>query len=172
MNTMGMGSPDNRRRLMTPTGRSSARVGAISLTSVDLHPAVTTTRGVAMNAFLTVFLSAGIGGALRHGVNISVAKLLGTGFPYGTLTVNIAGSFVIGLLVEWFALKFDPGQAWRLFLTTGILGGFTTFSAFSLDTALLIERGAHIAAGLYVLVSVVASIAGLFMGLFIVRQLA
>jgi CrcB protein len=124
-----------------------------------------------MNAFLTVFLGAGIGGALRHGVNISAAKLLGVGFPFGTLTVNIVGSFVMGLAVEWFALKFDPGQAWRLFLTTGILGGFTTFSAFSLDTALLIERDAYIAASLYTLISVAASIVGLFIGLLLVRQL-
>jgi CrcB protein len=125
-----------------------------------------------MIAFLTVFLGAGIGGALRHGVNISAAKLLGAGFPFGTLTVNIIGSFLMGLLIEWFALKFDPGQPWRLFLTTGILGGFTTFSAFSLDTALFIERGAHLLAGVYVLTSVVASIAGLFVGLLLIRHLA
>lgn len=125
-----------------------------------------------MSAFLTVFLGAGIGGAMRHGVNIFAAKLLGAGFPFGTLIVNIAGSFVMGLLVEWFALKFDPGQAWRLFLTTGILGGFTTFSAFSLDTALLIERDAYLTAAGYVLASVLASIAGLFAGLLLIRQLA
>lgn len=157
---------------MTPTGRSSARVGAVSLTPTDPADTVATTCGVAtMNAFLTVFLGAGIGGALRHGVNISAAKLLGVDFPYGTLIVNIVGSFAMGALAGWFALKFDPGQAWRLFLTTGILGGFTTFSAFSLDTTLLIERGAHLAAGVYVLISVVASIAGLFIGLLLVRQL-
>jgi CrcB protein len=125
-----------------------------------------------MNVFLTVFLGAGIGGAMRHGVNVTAAKLLGVGFPFGTLTVNIVGSFVMGLLVEWFALKFDPGQAWRLFLTTGILGGFTTFSAFSLDTAVLIERDAYLATSLYILISVVGSLAGLFLGLILVRQLA
>jgi CrcB protein len=125
-----------------------------------------------MNAYLTVFLGAGIGGAMRHGVNVSAAKLLSAGYPCGTLIVNIVGSFVMGLLAEWFALRFDPGQTWRLFLTTGILGGFTTFSAFSLDTALLIERGAHPLAAVYVLTSVVASIAGLFIGLVIVRQFA
>ena len=124
-----------------------------------------------MNAFLIVFLGAGIGGALRHGMNISTAKLLGLGFPYGTLTVNIVGSFMMGVMAGWFALKFDPGQTWRLFLTTGILGGFTTFSAFSLDTVALIERGAHLAAGIYVLTSL-GSIAALFTGLILVRQLA
>jgi len=124
-----------------------------------------------MNAFLIVFFDAGIGGALRHGVNLAALKLLGAGFPFGTLAVNIMGSFVMGLLVEWFALKVDPGQTWRLFLTTGILGGFTTFSAFSLNTALLIERGATAMVALYVLGSVIASIAGLFLGMLLIRQL-
>jgi CrcB protein len=125
-----------------------------------------------MEGFLVVFLGAGLGGALRHGVNVSAAKLMGTGFPVGTLFVNIVGSFIMGLLIEWFALKADPGQTWRLFLTTGILGGFTTFSAFSLETALFIERDAYAAAALYVLMSVVASIAGLIVGLLFIREFA
>jgi CrcB protein len=133
---------------------------------------MTIDNGGAMNAYLTVFLGAGIGGAMRHGVNIWTAKLLGVGFPFGTLTVNIIGSFIMGVLAEWFALRADPGQTWRLFLTTGILGGFTTLSAFSLDTAVLIERNEHFLAGVYVLTSVVVSIAGLFLGLMLVRQLA
>jgi CrcB protein len=124
-----------------------------------------------MDAFLIVFLGAGMGGAMRHGVNISAARLLGVGFPYGTLIVNVVGSLVMGILVGWFVHKFDPGQTWRLFLTTGILGGFTTFSAFSLDAAVLLERGAHLVAGVYVLISVITSIAGLFGGLHLVRQI-
>jgi fluoride exporter len=124
-----------------------------------------------MQAFLTVFVGAGIGGALRHGVNLAVAKLLGIGFPYGTLIVNVVGSLAMGLLIEWFALRFDPGQQWRLFLTTGLLGGFTTFSAFSLDAALLIERNAPLTAAIYVFLSLIGSIAGLFMGLLAVRQI-
>ncbi|HEY7749742.1 MAG TPA: fluoride efflux transporter CrcB [Aestuariivirgaceae bacterium] len=123
-----------------------------------------------MEGFVIVFIGAGIGGAMRHAVNIISAKLLGSNLPYGTLMVNIFGSFVMGLLVEWFALKFDPGQLWRLWLTTGILGGFTTFSAFSLDTALLIERQAHALAVIYVVLSVVASIGGLFLGLLVIRR--
>jgi fluoride exporter len=78
----------------------------------------------------------------------------------------------MGLLAGWFAVRFDPGQAWRLFLATGILGGFTTFSAFSLDAALLYERDTLAMAALYVLASVVGSVAALFVGLFVVRQLA
>ena len=125
-----------------------------------------------MYSYLIVFLGAGIGGAARHGVNVAAVRLLGYNFPYGTLAVNIAGSIMIGLLAGWFAHKGDPGQAWRLFLTTGILGGFTTFSAFSLDAALLYERGQLGMAALYVAASVVVALAGLFAGLFLVRALS
>jgi CrcB protein len=121
--------------------------------------------------YIIVFLGAGLGGGLRHGVNIAALRLFGASFPYGTLTVNVAGSLIMGLLAGWFAIKADPGQAWRLFLTTGILGGFTTFSAFSLDVALLYERGTLRLTALYVLASVVMSIAALFAGLFIVRSI-
>ena len=124
-----------------------------------------------MQAYLVVFLGAGVGGALRHGVNLAAFRLVGGGFPYGTLTVNIAGSLCMGLLAGWFALRADPGQTWRLFLTTGVLGGFTTFSAFSLDTALLYERGQVGLAALYVGVSVLASVAALFGGIFVARHL-
>lgn len=124
-----------------------------------------------MNAFLVVFIGAGIGGMLRHGVNISALRILGSNFPYGTIAVNIVGSLIMGLAVEYFALKADPGQTWRLFLTTGMLGGFTTFSAFSLDTAVLIERGAIAPAVFYVFSSLACSLAGLFLGLYAVRYM-
>ncbi len=122
---------------------------------------------------LLVFLGGGIGAAGRHGVNIAAARMLGIGFPWGTLIVNILGSFAMGLLAAWFAFRADAGlsQHARLFLTTGILGGFTTFSAFSLDAALLWERGAIVAAASYVIVSVTLSVAGLFAGLALVRSL-
>lgn len=120
--------------------------------------------------YLIVFLGGGIGAALRHGVNLATARLLGTAFPYGTLTVNVVGSLAMGLLAAYFALKGDATQHWRLFFTTGILGGFTTFSAFSLDAVLLYERGETGLAALYVLASVALSIAGLFAGLAIVRN--
>ena len=121
--------------------------------------------------YLIVFLGGGIGAALRHGVNLNVARLLGTGFPSATLLINITGSLVMGLAAGYFAFKGDASQHWRLFLTTGILGGYTTFSAFSLDAALLYERGELGAAALYVLLSVAVSIGGLFAGLAIVRAL-
>ena len=100
------------------------------------------------------------------------ARWLGTSFPYHTLTVNVTGSFVMGLVAGYFAFKGDAPQHWRLFLTTGILGGYTTFSAFSLDTASLYERGEVGLAAVYVLSSVVVSIAGLFLGLYLMRHFA
>jgi CrcB protein len=126
-----------------------------------------------MQSTLIVFLGAGIGGALRHGVNIGAGRLLGAAFPWGTLTVNVVGGFAMGVLAGWLALK--AGETWtqsvRLFLATGILGGFTTFSAFSLDAIVLWQRGESIAAAAYVLAAVVLSIAGLLAGLFVVRVL-
>ena len=115
--------------------------------------------------YLIVFLGAGIGGAVRHGVSVGSARLIGLGFPTGTLIVNVVGSFFMGLLAGYFLARPGISQQVRLFLTTGILGGFTTFSAFSLDTALLMERHAYALAAGYVAGSVIASIAALFLGL-------
>jgi fluoride exporter len=119
--------------------------------------------------FLIVFLGGGLGAALRHGINILSARMLGTEFPYGTLIINVTGSLVMGLIAGYLAFKGDASQHWRLFLMTGILGGYTTFSAFSLDAALLYERGATGLAAIYVLASVILSIGGLFAGLALVR---
>jgi len=119
--------------------------------------------------YLIVFLGAGIGGALRHGVNVSAARLFGAGFPFGTLIVNILGSFLMGVLAGYFAFRPGIAQHMRLFLTTGILGGFTTFSAFSLDTALLVERHAYALAAGYAVGSVAASVGALFLGLSLFR---
>jgi CrcB protein len=120
--------------------------------------------------FLIVFLGGGLGAALRHGVNLTSARLFGTAFPYATLFENVSGSFVMGLLAAYFAFKGDVTQTWRLFLTTGILGGYTTFSTFSLDVALHYERGELGLTALYILLSVGLSIAGLFAGLALVRN--
>ena len=120
--------------------------------------------------YVVVFLGAGIGGALRHGVNLLVPRLVATSFPLQTLVINVLGSLAMGLIAEYFALRGDLTQSARLFLTTGILGGFTTFSAFSLDAALLYERGQLLAAAAYVLLSVALSIGGLFLGLAAARS--
>ncbi len=122
--------------------------------------------------YLIVFIGAGIGGALRHGVNLAAVRLLGYGFPFGTLVVNVLGSFLIGLLAGYFAYRTGLNQHLRLFLTTGILGGFTTFSAFSLDAALLVERHSYALAAAYVIGSVVLALAGLFLGLALFRHAA
>jgi len=127
-----------------------------------------------MQSTFLVFLGAGIGGALRHGVNVGCARACGMAFPWGTLTVNVVGSLAMGLIAGWLAFK---TQAWwsqpvRLFLTTGILGGFTTFSAFSLDAVLLWERGEAGAAAGYVAGSVVLAILGLVAGLALMRSMS
>ena len=122
--------------------------------------------------YLLVFVGGGLGATLRHTVNIACARCIGNAFPYGTFIINITGSIVMGLIAGYFAFKGEASQHWRLFLMTGILGGYTTFSAFSLDTAVLYERGEIGLALFYVLGSVVLSIAGLFAGLALMRHLA
>jgi CrcB protein len=120
--------------------------------------------------FLIVFLGGGIGAALRHGVNLMSARFLGVTFPWGTLFENVTGSLLMGLLAAYFAFKGDASQHMRLLLTTGVLGGYTTFSAFSLDVALLYERGEVALAAGYVLASVALAIGGLFAGFALVRH--
>ena len=124
--------------------------------------------------FLIVFVGAGLGGACRHAINLAASRLLGPGgFPFGTLFINVVGSALIGVIAEAFALRGGAGgvgaQSLRLFLTTGILGGFTTFSAFSLDAAVLYGRGEVGAALAYVLASVVLSLGGLFGAMALLR---
>ena len=122
-----------------------------------------------MMGYLVVFVGAGVGGAIRHGMNIGVGRLMGTHFPWHTFVINIVGSLVMGLVAGWFTFRADPTGHVRLFLTTGILGGFTTFSAFSLDAALLWERNEPLLAALYVGGSVAGALAGLAFGLWVMR---
>ena len=122
-----------------------------------------------MNTSVIVFIGAGLGGLLRHIMNTAIAAAMGAGFPYGILAINVLGSTVMGLLAGWLAFHGNAPAELRLFLATGFLGGFTTFSAFSLDTALLIERGETGLAALYVVASVALSIVGLFAGLWAMR---
>jgi CrcB protein len=125
-----------------------------------------------MMNYLLVFFGGGLGATLRHFINIVCARSLGTAFPWGTFIINITGSTVMGLIAGYLTFKGEASQPWRLFLMTGILGGYTTFSAFSLDAALLYERGEIGLALLYVLGSAVLAIAGLFAGLALVRHFA
>ena len=123
------------------------------------------------------FLMVGIGGAFgamaRHGVGLASIRALGPGFPYGTLIVNILGSFLMGILIAWLVRRTGgSSNEMRLFLATGFLGGFTTFSAFSLDTIVLYERGEIGIALFYVFASVVASVLALIAGLWLIRGMA
>lgn len=124
-----------------------------------------------MFASFIVFIGSGIGGVSRHLFNGWLTRAVGTDFPLGILAINVIGSSAMGLVIGWFAFKGHASQEVRLFLATGILGGFTTFSAFSLDAALLYERGQPWLAVTYVLASVVLSIAGLFIGMWTMRTL-
>jgi len=120
-----------------------------------------------------VIVAAGgaLGAGLRHLANTAVLRLVGPAFPWGTMAINIAGSFAMGLFIEWLARRAGASNEFRLFVATGVLGGFTTFSAFSLDVAVLWERGQAMPALAYALTSVVGSIIALFAGLWLARSL-
>ena len=122
--------------------------------------------------FLLVGLGGALGAMMRHGVNMASLKIMGPDFPYGTLTANIFGSLAIGILAGCFAHFASWSQELRLFLVVGILGGFTTFSSFSLDTILLFEKGATLQATLYVALSFFVSLAATLGGLWMVRMVA
>jgi CrcB protein len=120
---------------------------------------------------LFVALGGALGSVARYGVNVATARAFGFGFPWGTLTVNVVGGLVMGLLAAVFALKAEAPPEVKLFLMTGVLGGFTTFSAFSLDAVVLWERGQPGIAAAYVAASVALSIGALFAGLALGRAL-
>ncbi|MGA2043714.1 MAG: fluoride efflux transporter CrcB [Roseiarcus sp.] len=127
-----------------------------------------------MQSVLLVFLGAGLGGVLRHWIAMVAARLVGNEFPYGIMFINVTGSFVMGLLVGWLA--FRAGEGWtrqvQLFAATGVLGGYTTFSTFSLDAYRLLERGEIGFVALYVAGSVLLGLGGLWGGLALVRSLS
>ncbi|MFN3131081.1 fluoride efflux transporter CrcB [Roseibium sp.] len=123
-----------------------------------------------MYHLLLVMIGGGIGAGGRHLVSMATLRLFGPGFPVGTLAVNVIGSLAMGLFVGWL-VKHEAAhlQPLRYFLATGLLGGFTTFSAFSLDTSVLWERGDTMLALIYVVGSVVLSILAVFAGLAVMR---
>lgn len=123
-----------------------------------------------MNLIVSIAAGGALGAVLRHLVGVLSLHMLGTSFPWGTLTVNILGSFVMGLLVSSFAHYWQPPQELRAFLTVGLLGAFTTFSTFSLDVMTLWERGEAFAALGYSVASVFLSVLALMAGMFLIRQ--
>jgi CrcB protein len=122
-----------------------------------------------------LWLAIAVGGALgavgRHAVVNQMVRWAGDGFPWGTLTVNVSGSLVMGLLIQALALRFEVDDAWRGLLAVGVLGAFTTFSAFSLDVVLLAQRGQIAAAAVYVAGSVIGALVGIAAGLALGRAL-
>ncbi|MBO0141970.1 fluoride efflux transporter CrcB [Agrobacterium sp. Ap1] len=124
-----------------------------------------------MTNILLAALGGAIGSVLRYLVGVFSVRWFGPGFPWGTLTVNVIGSFIIGLSVEMIARRFEASMELRVFIVTGIIGGFTTWSSFSLDTMVLFERGAITAAAAYVIGSLVVSFAAVFAGLALGRAM-
>jgi fluoride exporter len=122
-----------------------------------------------LSHFLLVGLGGAIGSMLRYGTGLLSIKFLGVHFPWGTLTVNILGSFCIGMAFALLSLTESMSENIKLFTMVGILGGFTTFSAFSLDTILLFERGQYLSASLYMASSVILSILATLAGLMLIR---
>ena len=122
-----------------------------------------------MKLVMAIAVGGAIGAVARHYASGQVMRLVGMGFPFGTLLVNVVGSLAMGALVEVMALRWDVGPELRGFLTVGVLGAFTTFSTFSLDFVVLTERGQLGLAVLYAVVSMALSVAGLFAGMHVVR---
>jgi CrcB protein len=124
-----------------------------------------------MTHILLVAAGGALGSVLRYLVGLWTLRSFGPSFPWGTLTVNITGSFLIGVLAEVIARKFGASAEMRVFLITGILGGYTTFSAFSLDAITLLERGEAVTALIYVASSVLLSALAVFAGLVLMRAM-
>lgn len=125
-----------------------------------------------MPNLLLVMLGGAIGAGLRYGVGLAAAGRLGAQFPWGTFIVNLAGGLGAGLLLGFLIARGDVADPWRLFLGIGLLGGFTTFSAFSAETAYMLQRGQFGLAALYVSASVVGALILLFAGLWLARAVA
>jgi fluoride exporter len=125
-----------------------------------------------MRHIFLVAIGGGLGAALRHLANLGALRLFGPNFPWGTMGINITGSLAMGLFIELLARRYGGSIELRLLVASGILGGFTTFSAFSLDFAMLAGRDALGQAIFYALASVILSILALFAGLWLVRTFA
>ena len=165
---MGMEFPNNRRK----ADDSYHALSRVREEFFFCSPLDASRRGDPMRTLpdhLLVFVGAGLGGALRHSANLASARLLGPDLPVSTFVVNVLGSLMVGCIAGYVAVRGSSSQGVQLFLTTGILGGFTTFSAFSLEAALLWERGQVASCLFFVSASVLFSIAGVFAGLSLVR---
>ncbi|SDR38915.1 fluoride efflux transporter CrcB [Pseudovibrio sp. Tun.PSC04-5.I4] len=123
-----------------------------------------------MKHLILVAIGGGVGAVCRHLISMAGLRLLGSGFPWGTVAVNILGSLFMGIFIEVLAQRLNGSSELRYLIATGFLGGFTTFSTFSLDVAVLWERGELVTAAAYVLMSLILSVSALFIGLYLTRQ--
>ena len=125
-----------------------------------------------MNRLLLVAAGGAVGSVARYMVGVQALRLLGPAWPYGTLIVNVVGGFLMGLLAFWLAHRGDAnGEHWRVLLGVGLMGGFTTFSAFTLETALMIEKRAYGQAFTYTAASLLLAMVALFAGMMIARRI-
>ncbi|MCF6199679.1 MAG: fluoride efflux transporter CrcB [Hyphomicrobiaceae bacterium] len=125
-----------------------------------------------MKMMLMVAMGGAIGSSLRYLVGVLATRLFGINFPWGTMIVNITGSFMMGVLVTLLALRFSVSNEVRALLAIGVLGGFTTFSSFALDFVYLFEKKQYYTAMGYMSISVLCSVLALFLGLAVTRSLA
>lgn len=124
-----------------------------------------------MKTLVMVALGGALGASGRYAVGIAAGHLSRGAFPFGTFTVNIVGSFILGVLAGLMTFSWNPSPEMRAFVVVGVLGGFTTFSAFSLDVVLMIERGRLALAAGYIAATVLLAVGGLFAGLRLTRML-
>ena len=124
-----------------------------------------------MSNFLLVALGGGLGAAGRYGVSLALPAKPGE-WPWATFSINVLGSLLIGVLAGWLSTRGEAGEPWRLFLGVGMLGGFTTFSAYSLETLRMVERGEWSMAIMYALGSVLAGLAAVAIGAEVARRIA
>lgn len=123
-----------------------------------------------MQNILLVALGGALGATARYSLSGFMLRAFGSGIPWGTFTANVLGSLLLGVLVGWLAFKADGGHNWRLFLGTGVMGGFTTFSTLSMETVLMIERKAYLQAAGYALGTLALGVIAMFVGLMIARK--
>jgi len=123
-----------------------------------------------MNGLIYVALGGAIGASCRHLLSLGATRLWGMGYPYGTFAANVLGSFLMGCLAGWLAAKLSGSEPLRLFLGVGLLGGFTTFSAFSLEAVMMYQRKAYVTLIAYASGSVIVSIIALILGLIFMRK--
>ena len=124
-----------------------------------------------MSSYLVVFIGGGVGAACRHGVNRAAVAYIGLDFPVGTLLVNVLGGLLMGMCAEWLLAEAAFDEQLKLFLTTGVLGGFTTFSAFTLEAGLMWQRGDYATAAAYGLASVILSVVAVYVGMAATRAM-